>query len=136
MHLSPVGEFAKETIDNLKRFYPYVNVCESEVMPNHIHLLLHLSEDAPTASHNHETVHTEQKRSGLSIVVSGLKRAITMYARSNDIPFDWQERYLDTIIRSAEQYSETQYYIRNNVAKWAEDKLNNANKSVNDGDTR
>jgi len=64
-----------------------------------------------------------RRRSGLSIVVSGMKRAITMFAKENNIDFGWQSRFYDTIIRSAAQYSETNYYIQNNVLHWNEDKM-------------
>ncbi len=42
-----------------------------------------------------------------------MKRAITMFAKENNIDFAWQSRFYDTIIRSATQYSETNYYIQN-----------------------
>ena len=143
MFYSVVGQFAKGCIEGLSKYYPYVEILCFQVMPNHIHLLLHLTDAAPTVETVFHTVSQNDivsqqnivsqqstvsqtdvtRRSGLSIVVSGMKRAITMFAKENNIDFGWQPRFYDTIIRSATQYSETNYYIQNNVLHWNEDKM-------------
>ena len=143
MYYSVIGQFAKECIEGLNAYYPYVEVLCSQVMPNHIHLLVHLFDNTPsemrTGEKNIEETgeipHREKMqretvcntvstgRSRLSIVVAGMKRTITMYAKAQNIPFGWQPRFYDTIIRSATQYSETNYYIHNNVIHWHDDTL-------------
>jgi len=47
--------------------------------------------------------------------------------------FEWQERFYDIIIRDEESYIRIANYIKNNPAKWEEDKFNQAkNKTQND----
>jgi hypothetical protein len=46
-----------------------------------------------------------------------------MFARKNDIPFDWQSRFHDHIIRSNDEYLKIADYILNNPNKWEEDKF-------------
>ena len=130
-------------------------------MPNHVHLLISLSDDAPIASVGEtarnakgetarnavstgrpmprvsgetaknavgetarNAVSTGRHQSGLAIVIAGLKRTVTFWAKNNNIDFAWQARYYDTIIRNANHYNETNYYIHNNVLNWNDDELN------------
>ena len=60
----------------------------------------------------------------LSVVIGGFKRAITMFARRNNIDFGWQSRYHDHIIRDAHDGNRIAEYIENNIARWAEDCYN------------
>ena len=60
----------------------------------------------------------------LSVVIGGLKSAITKYARQNGIPFAWQSRFHDRIIRNQEELNCITAYIENNVAKWDMDEMN------------
>lgn len=39
------------------------------------------------------------------------------------LEFDWQPRFHDHIIRSAEEYIRISNYILNNVDKWRDDKF-------------
>lgn len=60
-------------------------------------------------------------RTALSVVVGGLKRAVTLFARRNNIEFDWQSRYHDHIIRGANDGNRIAEYIENNVTRWDAD---------------
>ena len=127
MFYSVMGQFAKECIEGLSKYYPYAEVLCFQVMPNHIHLLLRLSDaflPVETVLHTVSQDTVPPRRSRLSIVIAGMKRAITMFGKRNNIDFCWQSRFYDTIIRSTMQYSETNYYIQNNVMHWYEDKMN------------
>ena len=104
---SPIGEYAQKDIEQWQQYNDNVSVHASQVMPNHIHLLLQLTGD-----------------SKLPFVVRGFKRAITLWCRKQQLEFDWQGRYYETIIRDAAQYNETKYYIAMNVANWHEDEKN------------
>ena len=59
----------------------------------------------------------------LSVVVGGLKRAVTHYANQNQIPFAWQTRFYDRIIRNTHEMNSIANYIDNNVAKWKDDRF-------------
>lgn len=56
----------------------------------------------------------------LASIIRGYKSAVTMFARKNNIPFDWQPRYYDHIIRSMDEYERVSEYIINNPYKWIE----------------
>jgi len=54
----------------------------------------------------------------LSSVIRGYKSAVTMYARKNNIPFGWQSRFHDHVIRSHAEYGRISDYIINNPSNW------------------
>ena len=70
------------------------------------------------------------KRGALSVVIGGFKRAMTCYSRQNNIPFAWQSRFHERIIRNTDEMNHIAEYIENNVAKWDLDKLNKTNNDV------
>ncbi len=63
----------------------------------------------------------------LSIAMGGFKQSVTRFARQNDIPFQWQSRFYDHIIRDQYEMNQIAEYIENNVAKWESDNLNQWN---------
>ena len=66
----------------------------------------------------------------LSHVISRFKTVVTKMARENNIPFAWQTRFHDHIVRNMDELNGISAYIENNVAKWASDELNNDNANV------
>ena len=54
----------------------------------------------------------------LGTVVRGLKARVTQFARQNNIPFKWQPRYHDRIIRNRDEMNKIAKYIELNPAKW------------------
>lgn len=59
----------------------------------------------------------------LASIVRGYKTSVATYATKNNIPFAWQPRYHDHIIRSTEEYYRIANYIANNPARWHKDRL-------------
>ncbi len=59
----------------------------------------------------------------LGSIIRGFKSSVTTFARKNDIPFQWQTRYHDHIIRNGTEYYRISNYIINNPSKWQEDKF-------------
>lgn len=60
----------------------------------------------------------------LASIVRGFKSSVTSFARKNDIPFDWQTRYYDRIIRDSSEFEAISNYIINNPKNWKEDDYN------------
>ncbi len=60
-------------------------------------------------------------RNTLGAVIRGLKARITKFAHENDIPFAWQSRFHDRIIRNREELYATAKYIEDNLIKWTDD---------------
>lgn len=64
---------------------------------------------------------TDALKGWLSIVLGGIKSAVTKFANKNNIEFEWQERFHDKIIRDKKQLYLIAEYIENNVARWDKD---------------
>ena len=109
--LNPIGEYCKYELENLHTHYSSVVVPLFVIMPNHIHAIICI--DKPLKEFS--------KRTTLSVVVGGFKRAITLFAKKNKITFAWQTRYHDHIIRNLHDQNIIADYIENNVARWASD---------------
>ena len=60
----------------------------------------------------------------LSSIVRGIKIGTSVYACRNNIPFAWQARFHDRIIRDQEEMNRIAEYIENNVARWEYDGMN------------
>ena len=54
----------------------------------------------------------------------GFKSAVTTQARLLEIPFGWQTRFHDHVIRDDDEFRRIANYIECNPANWEEDRLN------------
>ena len=59
----------------------------------------------------------------LGAVIRGIKSAVTRFARENQIPFSWQPRYHDRIVRNRDEMNEIALYIEQNPMKWKMDRF-------------
>jgi len=59
-----------------------------------------------------------EMQSWLSVVVRQTKQSVTRFAKQNHIPFAWQTRYHDHIIRNADEMNRIANYIEHNVDNW------------------
>lgn len=114
MYMTPVGVYCQKQLDGLSEHYPYAKCLLSTVMPNHIHAIIRIDYEE-----GDNKVPTE--RTALSVVVGGLKRAVSLYARRNDYEFGWQQRYHDHIIRNIHEGNRIAEYIDTNVVRWGMD---------------
>lgn len=64
------------------------------------------------------------QKNTLATVIRGIKSSITKYAKDNGIPFTWQTRFYDRIVRNQDELNCIGNYIENNVANWLTDELN------------
>jgi hypothetical protein len=48
---------------------------------------------------------------------------VTQFAHQNNIPFAWQARYHDHVIRDAAEHQRIQQYILTNPQNWEKDSL-------------
>ena len=141
MNLTRVGDFAEEQFRNVSVHYPYAEIPVWVVMPDHIHLMVIIDHDkipyerrlvgsALVVSRRATTLHGQNQHDDLtpqdianmqgwlSVVIGGLKSAITKYANENSIPFAWLPRFYDRIIRDTDEMNSIAEYIENNVAEW------------------
>lgn len=63
------------------------------------------------------------QRKNLASIIRGYKSAVTSYARQHYIPFQWQSRYHDHVIRNMHEFNRIADYIENNVNRWNNDRF-------------
>jgi len=141
MHLSAIGEYTRQCIENITQHNPYANVPLFVIMPNHLHLIVVIDDtngcrrDAPwhvstekwracADGKNPKMQDIANHQGRLSTVVGGLKQSVTRYARKNQITFAWQTRFHEHIIRNTNEMNRIAKYIETNVAKWDIDEFN------------
>lgn len=137
MALTPLGQAAVDCWNEIPAHFPFVVLDEFVVMPNHVHGVLVI--DKPD-DHHDATVETQnfaslqqppespQNRFGpqsqnLASIVRGYKIGVTKFARESNVPFAWQARYHDHVIRNPDEHERIRRYILTNPQKWAEDKF-------------
>ncbi len=130
MQLSDLGAWAKRCWQEIPVHFPFVIPGEYIIMPNHIHGILIIDKPQNVETQNVASKNTSkpQNRFGpqsqnLASIIRGFKIGVTKYAREKDIPFGWQARYWDHIIRDQRDYDKISQYIVNNPARWEEDEL-------------
>ena len=145
MIYTPIGKYTLSQLQDISHHYPYAEIFEMVVMPNHVHFLIEIFDKdqlthepcdehsnrnirthGPCDEHSNGNIRTHKpcvptERTALSVVIGGFKRAVTLYARRNNINFGWQSRYHDHIIRGFNDFNRIGEYIRNNIGKWEED---------------
>ncbi|MBR3566938.1 MAG: hypothetical protein IKN94_01550 [Salinivirgaceae bacterium] len=187
--LTAVGEYTKQCIEKIGEINQDVDVPLYVIMPNHIHLIVIISDDkhnennalprtnvglsyhgsrgaddgrdqtnvglsyygsrgaddvrlpqcdSPTTPQcdNHTTPQTTenginlemQRRANccgrLSHIIGRFKSAVTRFARENGIPFAWQPRYHDRIVRNQNEMNRIAEYIEHNPLVWESDCYN------------
>ena len=71
-----------------------------------------------SAGKNEHMSSLSPKKNTLSVVIRGLKSAITKYAHEHSMKLVWQTKYHDRIIRNTAEMNRIAEYIENNVAEW------------------
>ncbi len=64
-----------------------------------------------------------RQKNRLSFAIGNFKAAVTKFANENEIPFAWQSRFHDHIIRDHSEMNRIATYIENNVANWEKDEF-------------
>lgn len=65
------------------------------------------------------------KTGSLSSVIRSFKSAVTKYANKNDIPFKWQSRFYDRVIRDENELNNIRDYIISNPEQWEKNEYYN-----------
>jgi REP element-mobilizing transposase RayT len=148
--LSPLGQAAWDCWNAIPEHFPFVVLDGFVAMPNHVHGIVVIDKPAPNLGDRNDhndgddvgndgNVETQNfaslrpprpRRSvnqfgpqsqNLASIVRGFKIGVTKYARQHQIPFAWQPRYHDHIIRNAAEHERIRKYIIENPQKWAAD---------------
>lgn len=140
MKLSPLGQWADDCWQAIPDHFPFVELGEYVVMPNHVHgvVVINKTADTDVETQNAVSVETQDFASlppqprnkfgpqskNLASIVRGYKIGVTKYARQNNLPFAWQARYHDHVIRNAGEWERISKYIVANPLKWENDEFN------------
>ena len=114
--LSEYCKIVYNQIIEMNKIYNNVNVEKFIVMPNHLHLLIEITNNGSSGT-------PTPTNSVVPSFVSTLKR----FTNKKIGKKLWQRSYYDHIIRNEEDYLNVWEYINNNPAKWTEDKYYNNN---------
>ena len=113
---SPIGLIAKQCLLQIESHYDNVKIDNWVIMPNHIHLLISITERInpfPTMHHD------------IPNIIGKYKAAVTRcvgnaFMHSGKL---WQTSFYDHIVRSDADYQQIWQYITGNPSKWLEDRF-------------
>ena len=114
VELLPYGKIAEKYILQLDEFYENIKVDKYVIMPNHIHIMIFVSQPGaarpspPTRQH-----------STVSRFVSTFKRFCNKEYGENI----WQRNFNDHVVRNRQDYEEHIKYIHENPQAWYLDEL-------------
>jgi REP element-mobilizing transposase RayT len=148
MQLSKIGKYAIECWLNIPNHFPYFYLDASVVMPNHLHGIVLIETPYSTKTryaartgHAVETRHAlslqqpphekkprhfrfrNQGKNTISSMVGSFKSAVTKLCNENKLPFGWQSRFHDHIMRDKDEFNKIRNYIINNPNHWKEDRF-------------
>ena len=123
MVLSDLGQVAVECWRAIPDHFPFVVLDGFVVMPNHVHGIIII--DKPDGDDDDGPNQFGPQSKNLASIVRGYKIGVTKYARQHNLPFKWQARYHDHVIRNDREYERIRQYIDENPARWEEDRYFN-----------
>lgn len=137
-----LGEILERNITDISTHFKDVEIPLFVVMPNHFHAIVCInsvgSRPVATASNvgrlnqtarlavatGRDPTMVTHHNSRLAVVVGSIKAHVTRYAVRNHLPFKWQPRFHDHIIRDSHDGNKISEYITNNIARWDIDRFN------------
>jgi putative transposase len=156
MELSDQGEMAHRYWLEIPDHFSFVVLYEFVVMPNHVHGIIIIDhpenfrcddrivasveaghalslQSQPKQYEQSKQTHSRFRNQGkntISAMVGSYKSVVTKYCNENKLPFGWQSRFHDHIIRDNDEFHRIKNYIVNNPANWEQDKFFNINSTV------
>jgi putative transposase len=140
---SPAGHVAQRIWQQIPQQFPNARLDEFVVMPNHVHGIIQIVVDSRDAiyrvSENDRVSEKHVSPGGItgnknpmigqhsiSSIVRWYKGRVSFEARQlpHEIPFAWQTRFHDRIIRSEDELNRIRQYIKDNPLNWSTDDLN------------
>ena len=114
VELNRYGLIVVEKIIWLMNQYPYVDIHNYIVMPNHFHLILEIDSVKCSAE--------SLKIKSLSSLIGALKTTSSKEIHLKDFDtFEWHRSFHDHIIKDEKSYNNIFNYITNNPSNWRKD---------------
>ena len=136
INLSEMGKIAENQIFWLEKQYPYFELHNFVVMPNHVHFLFGINRDFSTndfveipvgfrTSHDLSLRNDEQiKIKSVSSLMGAYKTTVSKQIhQTGHSDFLWQRSFHDHIVRNKERYDQINNYITTNPENWNKDKF-------------
>ncbi|MCC7520207.1 MAG: hypothetical protein IT220_01100 [Flavobacteriaceae bacterium] len=143
MVLNTFGQIAHDEWVNTLNIRNNIELDAFVIMPNHIHAIIHIRRSgelhSPNSSGESNSPLTEKGECNspqhshrrfvspshtVGAIVRGYKSAVTKQLNQLNIGCEvWQRNYFEHIIRNDMAYQRISAYIKNNPAKWAQDKF-------------
>jgi putative transposase len=131
MKLTSLGVVALKSWQEIPHHFPHVKLDAFVVMPNHIHgIVIIESDDQIVETQNFASLQEFQpnkfgpQSKNLASIIRGYKIGVKKWSTINKIPFAWQERFYDHIIRNEDDLNDIREYIVNNPLNWEKDEEN------------
>jgi len=136
MMLNDIGNIANQCWMEIPNHFANVVLHEHIIMPNHVHGIIELTNDANDAGTSHGMSLPQQTSTpksninqfgkpisgSVSIIINQYKSTIKRWCNKNGHKyFKWQSRFHDHIIRNEQSYQTISEYIINNPFKWKDD---------------
>jgi putative transposase len=129
MHRNPLGDIVHQEWMRTSILRPEIELDEFIVMPNHLHVILHLIHGDPALG-AHSGAPLRRTPRSLGSIIAGFKSTVSKQINEirrtpgNTI---WQSRYHERMIRTESSLNRIRAYIRNNPMQWHLDRLNPGN---------
>lgn len=115
LQATEIGNIVETYWQNIPQHFPFVELDEFVIMPDHLHGILFINKPEKT---NWEPNKFGIQSKNLSSVVRGFKASVKSYATLNNIDFAWQAKFYDHIIRDEKEHSNIRQYIFDNSERW------------------
>ncbi len=143
MQLNELGKIAHEIWQEIPNKFPFIELGNFVIMPNHMHGILIINKIKLSADVNVETrliasVHADKDDKGgfagnnnpmfhenISRIIRWYKGRCSFEMRKIHADFNWQPRFYDHIIRDSKAFDTIQNYIQENPSNWNKDKFHN-----------
>lgn len=141
MQLNEIGQLAEKFWMEIPAHFPFVELGNFVVMPNHFHGILIINETIrppletpklgvstpptphPTPIKKNGGKNEKWKPNSIGSIINQFKRIVTINARKIHADFAWQSRFHDHVIRDNASFQRIQTYIVNNPLNWNKDKF-------------
>ena len=134
MKLNIFGEIVEEQINWLQNHYAYVEMHNSVVMPNHVHLLFEINPRNISGTGRDlslQELNADINIKSVSELIGAFKTTSSKQIHLHgNMDFEWQRSFHDHIVRDADRYDSIYNYITNNPARWLDDVLNEQDSSI------
>ncbi|MCI0473628.1 MAG: hypothetical protein L0Y76_08615, partial [Ignavibacteria bacterium] len=123
MKLNSFGQLAEDLWKQLPEFFPYINLYDFVIMPNHIHGIIQIKDTGNilnNLSYNPSNYRTDKRVQKIPVIISSYKSGVTREINkiSGQKHYGWQSSFYDRVIRNEEEFEAISLYIIKNPLNW------------------